>query len=56
MPSPLSLLRAGPPPPKVALLADSAFFTRSVAVTAGATPEEAAGQIELVVWDREWEE
>lgn len=49
MPSPLSLLRAGPPPPKVALLPDSAFFTRSVAVTAGATPVEAAGQIELAL-------
>ena len=34
---------------KVALLPDSAFFTRSVAVTAGATPEEAAGQIELAL-------
>lgn len=49
MPSPFSLLRAGPPPPKVALLPDSAFFTRSVAVTAGASPAEAAGQIELAL-------
>lgn len=49
MPSPLSLLRAGPPPPRVALLPDSAFFTRNVAVTAGATPGEAAGQIELAL-------
>jgi len=49
MPSPLSLLRAGPPPPKVALLPDAAFFTRAVAVTAGATPGEAATQIELAL-------
>jgi hypothetical protein len=49
MSSPLSLLRAGPPPPKVALLPDSAFFTRTVGVTAGATPTEAASQIELAL-------
>ena len=49
MPSPLSLLRAGPPPPRVALLPDSAFFTRAVPVTAGATASEAAGQIELAL-------
>lgn len=49
MPSPLSLLRAGPPPPKVALLPDAAFFTRAVAVTAGATPGEATTQIELAL-------
>lgn len=45
--SPLRLLRAGPPPPQVALLPDAAFFTRTVAVAAGATPAEAAAQIEL---------
>ncbi|MFM1748725.1 MAG: hypothetical protein RLZZ188_2391 [Verrucomicrobiota bacterium] len=49
MSSPLSLLRAGPPPPKVALLPDSAFFTRQVGVTAGATPTEAAALIELAL-------
>jgi hypothetical protein len=49
MPSPLGFLRAGPPPPKVALLPDAAFFTRALPVAAGATPPEAAGQIELAL-------
>lgn len=49
MPSPLRLLRAGPPPPKVALLPDASFFTRSVPVTAGATVVEAASQVELAL-------
>ena len=47
--SPLSFLRAGPPPPKVALLPDALFFTRAVPVAAGATPVEAAAQIELAL-------
>lgn len=47
--SPLSLLRAGPPPPKVALLSDALFFTRVVPVTSGATPAEAAAQVELAL-------
>jgi hypothetical protein len=45
----LSALRSGPPPPKVALLPDALFFTRSVTVTVGATPAEAASQIELAL-------
>lgn len=45
----LSTLRAGPPPPKVALLPDGLFFTRPVAVAAGATPAEAVAQIELAL-------
>ncbi len=49
MPSPLRFLRAGPPPPKVALLPDAMFFTRSVAVPSGATPAEAASQVELAL-------
>lgn len=49
MSSPLRLLRAGPPPPKVALLPDAAFFTRAIPITAGATPPEAAAQIELAL-------
>ncbi len=49
MPSPLNFLRAGPPPPKVALLPDALFFTRAVPITAGATSAEAAGQIELAL-------
>lgn len=47
--SPLRLLRAGPPPPKVALLPDGLFFTRAVPVTPGATPAEAATQAELAL-------
>ncbi|MCX6952871.1 MAG: hypothetical protein NTV51_12005 [Verrucomicrobia bacterium] len=43
----LATLRAGPPPPKVALLPDGLFFTRALPVAAGATPAEAATQIEL---------
>ena len=49
MSSPLRFLRAEPPPPKVALLPDAAFFTRAVPIAAGATPPEAAGQIELAL-------
>jgi hypothetical protein len=45
----LATLRAGPPPPKVALLPDGLFFTRAVSVAAGATPGEAASQIELAL-------
>lgn len=47
--SPLRFLRAGPPPPKVALLPDAVFFIRSVPVTKGATPAEAATQAELAL-------
>lgn len=47
--SPLSFLRAGPPPPKLALLPDSMFFTRTVLVAAGATPAEVAAQVELAL-------
>jgi hypothetical protein len=47
--SPLRFLRAGPPPPKVALLPDALFFTRAIPVTKGATPAEAASQIELAL-------
>lgn len=47
--SPISLLRAGPPPPKVVLLPDALFFSRSVSITAGATAAEAASQVELAL-------
>ncbi len=47
--SPLSFLRAGPPPPKVALLPDALFFTRLVPVTAGATSAEVTAQVELAL-------
>lgn len=45
--SPLSFLRAGPPPPKVALLPDAMFFTRNVPIAPGATPADVAAQVEL---------
>ena len=47
--SPLSFLRAGPPPPKVAFLPDALFFTRAVPVAAGVSSAEAAAQIELAL-------
>ncbi|HEX2854214.1 MAG TPA: hypothetical protein VHO24_13340 [Opitutaceae bacterium] len=47
--SPLSFFRAGPPPPNVALLPDSMFFTRMVPVAAGATTAEVAAQVELAL-------
>ncbi len=47
--SPLSFLRAGPPPPKVVLLPDALFFIRAVPVATGAAASEAAGQIELAL-------
>jgi hypothetical protein len=47
--SPLSFLRAGPPPPKTVLLPDALFFNRAIPVTAGATAAEAASQIELAL-------
>lgn len=47
--SPLRLLRSGPPPPNVALLPDAMFFTRAIRVTPGATPSEAATQLELAL-------
>ena len=43
----LATLRAGPPPPKVALLPDGLFFTRALPVAAGASAAEAAVQVEL---------
>lgn len=49
MASPFRFLRAGPPPPRVALLPDALFFIRSVSVTKGATPAEAASQAELAL-------
>jgi hypothetical protein len=47
--SPLSFFRNGPPPPKVALLPDALFFTRSIPVTAGATAAAAGAEVELAL-------
>lgn len=45
----LKFLRTGALPPKVALLPDALFFTRSFPVSAKATPAEVAGQAELAL-------
>lgn len=45
----LDSLRAGPPPPKVVLLPDALFFTRTLPVAVGATAAEAAAQVELAL-------
>src|ERR1051326_8195866 len=45
----IDFLRAGPPPPKVALLPDGSFFTRSLPIAAGATATEVSGQVELAL-------
>lgn len=49
MASPFRFLRAGPPPPQVALLPDALFFIRSVPITKGATAAEASSQAELAL-------
>ena len=45
----LSLLKSGPPPPKVVVLPDALFFTRTVPVVAGATAADVAEQVELAL-------
>jgi hypothetical protein len=47
--SPFDFLRAGPPPPRVALLPDAVFFSRSIAVPAGSTPAEVVSQVGLAL-------
>lgn len=47
--SPLSFLRAGPPPPRIAILSDAVFFTRVIPVVGGATAAEVASQVELAL-------
>src|SRR5947209_14253623 len=47
--SPLRLLRAGPPPPKIVLLPDGMFFSRAVPISANATQAEATQQVELAL-------
>lgn len=50
MTSPLhQLLKAGPPPPKVAVLPDALFFVRAVPVVEGSGPAEVAAQVELAL-------
>ena len=47
--SPLSFLRNGPPPPRVAYLPDSLFYVRSVPVSPDVTAESVAGEVELAL-------
>jgi hypothetical protein len=49
MSSPFRFLRSGPPPPKLALLPDALFFTRTVPIAKGVTPADAAAQTELAL-------
>src|SRR5271155_5839691 len=42
-------LRAGPPPPTVALLPDALFFARAVPLSAGCLAAEVAVQVELAL-------
>lgn len=41
--------KAGPPPPKVVLLPDGMFFTRTIAVPAGSTLAAVSSQVELAL-------
>ena len=47
--SPLDFLRAGPPPPRVAVLPDAVFFSRTIPVAAGASTAEVVGQVGLAL-------
>lgn len=47
--SPLKFLRAGPPPPKVALLPDALFFTRSIPIVGEATAADITAQVEMAL-------
>lgn len=47
--SPLKFLRAGPPPPKVVLLPDALFFSRTIPIPAGTPPADVAAQVELTL-------
>ena len=47
--SPLSFLRNGPPPPRVAFLPDALFFVRSVPVSAEATAASVAAEVEVAL-------
>jgi hypothetical protein len=47
--SPLDFLRAGPPPPRAVILPDSVFFSRTIALPAGASRSEVVGQVGLAL-------
>ena len=45
----LRILRAGPPPPKVVLLPDGLFFTRSIVIAPASSLADVTGQVELAL-------
>src|SRR5665213_4294516 len=47
--SPLDFLRAGPPPPRVAVLSDAVFFSRAIPVSADATREQVMSEVGLAL-------
>jgi hypothetical protein len=47
--SPLNFLSSGPPPPKVVLVPDAVFFSRSIVVPAAATGAEVVSQVGLAL-------
>ncbi len=47
--SPLDALRAGPPPPRVALLPDAMFFSRAIPVQAGASREQVVSEVGIAL-------
>jgi hypothetical protein len=47
--SPFSFLRKGPPPPRVALLRDAVFFSRTIPIPAGATRSEVVSQVGIAL-------
>src|SRR5436190_23391930 len=47
--SPFSFLRAGPTAPRIAVLPDAMFFTRTVPVAAAATAAQVSAQVELAL-------
>src|SRR5476649_1537947 len=47
--SPLNFLRAGPPPPRVAVLPDAVFFSRAIPVSPDATREQVASEVGLAL-------
>lgn len=47
--SPFNALRAGPPPPRVVLLPDAVFFSRTLPVPAGASRAEIVSQVGLAI-------
>jgi len=47
--SPLAFLRAGPPPPRVVILPDAVFFSRSIEVPPAATEAEVVSQVGLAL-------